>query len=178
MYALVLNESRILKWEGRKKERRTKTTKKKRREKDEFNEEEKSKKQKQRWTHREANKTKTSEVKNKQQSPAHSLSVSPDTSLSDIQVYTPRTTSHTVCATMLAEAGPQYLPLTSLSQRQKHPSMHPSMQQSVEKRKCESEYKTHKHAMKRTSLVTFKEREQNPRVKFPDCCPLVITVKQ
>lgn len=106
MYALVLNESRILKWEGRNKERRTKSTKKKRREKDEFNEEEKSKKQKQRWTHREANKTKTLEVKNKQQSPAHSLSVSPDTSLSDIQVYTPRTTSHTVCATMLAEAGP------------------------------------------------------------------------
>lgn len=82
MYALVLNESRILKWEGRNKERRTKSTKKKRREKDEFNEEEKSKKQKQRWTHREANKTKTLEVKNKQQSPAHSLSVSPDTSLS------------------------------------------------------------------------------------------------
>lgn len=107
MYALVLNESRILKWEGRNKERRTKSTKKKkRREKDEFNEEEKSKKQKQRWTYREANKTKTLEVKNKQQSPAHSLSVSPDTSLSDIQVYTPRTTSHTVCATMLAEAGP------------------------------------------------------------------------
>lgn len=85
MYTLVLNESRILKWEGRNKERRTKSTKKKkRREKDEFNEEEKSKKLKQRWTHREANKTKTSEVKNKQQSPAHSLSVSPDTSLSDI----------------------------------------------------------------------------------------------
>lgn len=174
MYALVLNESRILKWEGRKKEEQR--ARKKRREKDEFNEEEKSKKQKQRWTHREANKTKTSEVKNKQQSPAHSLSVSPDTSLSDIQVYTPRTTSHTVCAT--THRKPQYLPLTSLSQRQKHPSMHPSMQQSVEKRKCESEYKTHKHAMKRTSLVTFKEREQNPRVKFPDCCPLVITVKQ
>lgn len=29
MYALVLNESRILKWEGRNKERRTKSTKKK-----------------------------------------------------------------------------------------------------------------------------------------------------
>lgn len=51
-------------------------------------------------------------------------------------------------------------------------------QQSVEKRKCESEYKTHKHAVKRTTLVTFQEREQNPGVKFPDCCPLVITMKQ
>lgn len=42
----------------------------------------------------------------RQQSPAHSSSVSPGTFLSDIWVYIPQTTSHTVCVAMLAEAAP------------------------------------------------------------------------
>ena len=43
---------------------------------------------------------------NRQQSPAHSSSVSPGTFLSDIWVYIPQTTSHTICVAMLAEAAP------------------------------------------------------------------------
>lgn len=43
---------------------------------------------------------------NRQQSPAHRSSVSPGTFLSDIWVYIPPTTSHTVCVAMLAEAAP------------------------------------------------------------------------